>query len=367
MGMRGNNKEAPQMFCMFHLEAKIRKDHPLRRIKQVADQVLNGMNSVFDKMYSNTGRPSIPPEVLLKSQLLIALYTVRSERLFCEKLETDMLFRWFLDMDADGASFDHSVFSWNRDRLLEHDVAADFFDAVVDYARKEDLLSDDHFTVDGTLIESLASMKSFRRKDDSDKSDGNGWKGKNPDVDFHGEERKNETHESTTDPTARLYKKGAGQESKLCYIGNALMENRHGLCVGFQLNTADGHGEREGAKELIKRARRRGFGIKTLGGDKNYGTNGFVDFLRQKKIRSHVSCRSDWKILGLDGRTTRHRGYEISVKKRKMIEQKFGWIKTVGGMLKSRFFGQIKTEMWGLMSFSAYNILRIAKLREAPS
>lgn len=364
--MRGNNNETPQMFCMFHLEDKIRKDHPLRKIKQVADQVLKKMESVFSDLYSHTGRPSIPPEVLLKSQLLIALHTVRSERLFCEKLETDMLFRWFLDMDADGASFDHSVFSWNRDRLLTQEVAADFFDAVVDYARKEDLLSDDHFTVDGTLIESLASMKSFRRKDDENKKDNNGWKGRNPDVDFHGEQRKNETHESATDPEARLYRKGQGQESKLCYIGNALMENRHGLCVGFKLDTADGHAERDGAKELIKRARKRGFRIKTLGGDKNYGTNNFVDFLRGEKIKPHVSCREGWKIRGLDGRTARHRGYKISVMKRKLIEQKFGWVKTVGGVLKSRFFGMTKTETWGLMSFSAYNILRIVKLREAP-
>lgn len=360
--MRGNNNEAPQMFCMFHIEDKIRDNHPLRKIKMVADKVLKDMDRVFDKMYADTGRPSIPPEVQLKSQLLIALYTVRSERLFCEKLDTDMLFRWFLDMDADGTSFDHSTFSQNRDRLLDHEVAAEFFYRVVAYAKKEGLLSDDHFTVDGTLIESLASMKSFRNKNDKgDKGDNAG--GRNPDVDFRGEKRKNETHESTTDPESRLYRKSSGQESKMCYIGNALMENRNGLCVGFQLDTANGHGEREGAKDLISNARRRGFKIKTLGGDKNYGTNDFVNFLRGKHIRPHVACREGWKIRGIDGRTTRHKGYEISMWKRKLIEQKFGWIKTVGGAVKSRFFGQAKTEMWGLLSMTAYNLLRIVKLR----
>lgn len=363
--MRGEENNSPQMFCMFHLEDKIRKDHPLRRIKEVADEVLKKMSRTFDKMYAESGRPSIPPEMLLKSQLLIALYTVRSETLFCEKLDTDMLFRWFLDMDADGGSFDHSTFSKNRDRLLEHEVAALFFDEVVNHARGHDLLSDEHFTVDGTLIESLASMKSFQRKGEDQRKDdsGKGSGGRNADVNFRGEKRKNETHESVTDPEARLYRKSGGQESRLCYIGNALMENRNGLCVGFRLDEANGRSEREGAKKLIGKARRKGFGVKSVGGDKNYHTNNFVGYLRGKEIRPHVACHEGWKIAGVDGRTTRHKSYEISQRKRKLIEQKFGWIKTVGGAVKSRFFGKAKTEFWGLMTMTAYNMVRIVNLK----
>lgn len=357
--MRGDLNDAPQMFCMFHLEEKIRKDHPLRAIKRVSEEVLKLMDRTFEVMYARVGRPSIPPEVLLKSQLLMALYTMRSDRLFCEKLDTDMLFRWFLDLEADGMSFDHSTFSKNRERLLEHEVAEEFFSKVVTYAREEGLLSDEHFTVDGTLIESLASLKSFRPKD-NDRPPPEG--GSNPTVNFHGEKRTNETHESVTDPEARLYRKGFGKEARLCYIGNALMENRHGLCVGFRLDEANGTSERSGAMKLVRSLMRRGIEPKTLGGDKNYHTKAFVDFCRESGIRPHVAQHSGREIPGLDGRTTRHKGYEVSQRKRKLIEQKFGWIKTIGGMVKSRFVGLRRTEAWGLMVMAAYNLVRMRNL-----
>ena len=358
--MRGEQNGQPQMFCMFHLEDKIRKNHPLRKIKVICDQILKGMDETFEAMYAKTGRPSIPPEILLKSQLLIALYTVRSDRLFCEKLETDLLFQWFLETEADEAVFDHSTFSKNRERLLEHEVAEEFFARVVSYARDSHLLSDEHFTVDGTLIESLASLKSFRKK-------GEKWKGsgKNPDVDFRGEKRVNETHESTTDPESRLYRKSSGTAAELCFIGNALMENRNGLCVGFQVDTANGTAERTGAMGLVKDLMGKKIHPTTLGGDKNYHTQDFVSFCREHEIRPHVAEREGWEIEGLDGRTTRHAGYEISQRKRKLIEQKFGWAKTVGGLRKSRFIGRRLTEMWGLIVMSAYNLVRIRNLTES--
>lgn len=360
--MRGEQNEQPQMFCMFHLEDKIRKGHPLRKIRTICDEILGGMNEIFDAMYAETGRPSIPPEILLKSQLLIALYTVRSDRLFCEKLDTDMLFRWFLGMDADGEAFDHSTFSKNRERLLEHEVAEEFFERVVRYARESQLLSDDHFTVDGTLIESLASLKSFRKKGEG-KRDG----GKNPEVDFRGEKRVNETHASTTDPESRLYRKSSGTAAELCFIGNALMENRNGLCVGFRLDTANGTAERTGAMGLLGDLMGEEIRPETVGGDKNYHTQEFVSFCRDHEIRPHVAEHGGWEIEGLDGRTTRHVGYEISQRKRKLIEQKFGWAKTIGGLRKSRFIGKRLTEMWGLLVMSAYNLVRIRNLLEVPA
>lgn len=362
--MRGETKDSPQIFCMFRLDEKIRQDHPLREIKRTCDELLKSMNVTFERMYSAIGRPSIPPEILLKSQLLIALYSVRSDRLFCEKLDYDFLFRWFLDMDGDEESFDHSTFSKNRERLLEHEVAEKFFERVVGHARKKNLLSGDHFTVDGTLIESLASLKSFRRKDGSDRPPEDG--GSNPTVNFKGETRTNQTHASTTDPESRLYRKSSGTTAKLCFIGNALMENRNGLCVGFRLDRADGKAERRGAKSLIRRVMRKGIEPETLAGDKNYHTKDFVIFCREKGIRPHVALHAKWKIPGIDRRTTRQKGYEISQRKRKLIEQKFGWAKTVGGLFKSRFFGKAKTEFWALMALSAYNLLRIRNLSPNP-
>jgi transposase len=362
--MRGRINDAPQLFAMFHVESRIRKDHPLRRIKEFADQVLGGMGWTFTAMYSEMGRPSIPPEVLLKAQLLIALHSIRSDRLFCEKLDTDLLFRWFLDMDLDTPSIDHSTFSRNRERLLEHDVARKFFEKVVQFADEKSLLSSDHFTVDGTLIESLASLKSFQPKDEDKKSPPSDEDPSNPTVNFHGEKRSNKTHRSVTDPQARLYRKSRGTTAKLCYIGNAVMENRNGLCVGFRVDQANGKSERRGAMKLIGKLIRGGIAPKSVGADKAYHTKDFVGFCRENSIAPHVARHEKWKIPGIDARTTRHASYEISQRKRKLIEQKFGWGKQIGGLRKSRFFGRRKTEALGLLAMAAYNLIRLARLTE---
>jgi len=362
--MRGKTNESPQLFAMFHVEDRIGKNHPLRRIKEFADEILAGMTRTFNAMYSEIGRPSVPPEVLLKSQLLIALYTIRSDRMFCERLDTELLFRWFLDMDLDAPSLDHSTFSKNRERILEHDVAAKFFARVIDFARQKRLLSEEHFTVDGTLIESLASLKSFRPKDETKGKPPTGGDSGNPTVNFHGEKRSNRTHRSTTDPEARLYRKSSGTTAKLCYIGNAIMENRNGLCVGFRLDKASGKSERKGAKKLLRALIRRGFSPKAVGADKAYHTKDFVGDCRENNIAPHVAIHDGWKTPGLDARTTRHASYEVSQRKRKLIEQKFGWLKTVGGLRKSRVVGRKKTEAQGLMALAAYNLVRLARLTE---
>lgn len=282
--MRGFQDKQTGMWTFVSIEDRIPSDHPLRRIKKLADQRLVELSRVFNRMYSEVGRPSIAPERILKSLLLIALYSVRSERQFCEQLGYNLLFRWFLDMELEEASFDATVFSKNRDRLMEHEVGRLFFDAVVRQAREAKLMSDDHFTVDGTLIEAWASLKSFRpkgedRSGDKDQGDpGNRW------VDFHGEKRSNETHESKSDPESLLARKGPGKEAKLCYGAHALMENRNGLLVDLKISQATGTAEREAAEEMIKRQRRKGVRVKSLGADKNYDTHGFVNFLRGRKI-----------------------------------------------------------------------------------
>lgn len=362
--MRGRKNEAPQLFAMFHVEDRIREDHPLRRIKEYADQILGGMSWTFTAMYSEIGRPSVPPEVLLKAQLLIALYSVRSDRLFCDRLDTDLLFRWFLDMDLDTPSIDHSTFSRNRERLLEHDVARKFFEKVVEFARGKQLTSSEHFTVDGTLMESLASMKSFLPKDKAKRNPPSDDDPGNPTVDFHGEKRSNKTHRSVTDPESRLYRKSGGTTAKLCYIGNAVMENRNGLCVGFRLDQANGKSERKGAMKLIRGLIRRGHNPKSVGADKAYHTRDFVGFCRENTIAPHVARHAGWRIPGLDERTTRHASYEVSQRKRKLIEQKFGWGKQIGGLRKSRFFGRKKTEAHGLIAMATYNLIRIIKLTD---
>src|SRR5512132_1823546 len=298
------------MMCCFHdkniamltfvyFKDRIPSDHPWRGIKKLADQRPVELSRVFNRMYSEVGRPSIAPERILKSLLLIALYSVRSERQFCEQLGYNLLFRWFLDMELEEASFDATVFSKNRDRLMEHEVGRLFFDAVVRQAREAKLMSDDHFTVDGTLIEAWASLKSFRpkgedRSGDKDQGDpGNRW------VDFHGEKRSNETHESKSDPESLLARKGPGKEAKLCYGAHALMENRNGLLVDLKISQATGTAEREAAEEMIKRQRRKGVRVKSLGADKNYDTHGFVDFLRGRKIVA--PCGSQHRAQGRFG------------------------------------------------------------------
>jgi transposase len=358
--MRGHDSKQSMMFSLVSPEKRVPADHPLRPIKAMADEVLASMSRTFSRMYSKVGRPSIPPERLLKAQVLIALYTVRSDRMFCEQLDYNLLFRWFLDMDMDEPAFDHSSFTKNRDRLLEHDVAAKFFAAVVEQARGRGLLSSEHFCVDGTLIEAWASLKSFRAKDenpeDRDPPDDPG----NPTVNFHGQKRGNETHASTTDPDARLARKGNGKEAKLCFTASALMENRSGLLVGFRIEHASGIAEREGALAMVANSVAAGA---TVAGDKGYNHRAFVDGCRELGVTPHVAEKV--KYSAIDGRTTRHTGYAISMRVRKRIEEIFGWAKTIGGFRRTRFRGIARTQQAGFFVGAAYNLLRIANLAAA--
>ena len=361
--MRGTPDRQGSMLALISIEARIPTDHPLRRIKRMADQELLGLSRVFDRMYSTVGRPSVAPEKILKSLLLIALYSVRSERQFCEQLDYNLLFRWFLDMELMEESFDATVFTKNRERLMEHEVGRLFFDAVVGQARGAGLMSDDHFTVDGTLIEAWASLKSFRpkgeeRSGDKDQGDpGNRW------VDFHGEKRSNETHESSTDPDSLLTRKGPGKEAKLSYGAHALMENRNGLLVDLEVSRATGSSEREAAERMLKHQRRKGVRVKSLGADKGYDTHDFVDLLRRRRITPHVAANTQRRGgSAIDGRTTRHTSYSISQRIRKRVEEIFGWTKTVGGFRKTRFKGTERTQLAAWWVGAAYNLLRMAKL-----
>jgi transposase len=361
-GMRGTDDKQASMFSVVSPERRVAADHPLRRIKAMADEVLAGLTKTFDAMYSSVGRPSIPPERLLKSQILIALYSVRSDRQFCEQLDYNLLFRWFLDMSADEPTFDASSFSRNRDRLLDHDVAAKFFAAVVDRAHAAHLMSHDHFTVDGTLIEAMASLKSFRRKDEKPENRDPPDDPSNPTVNFHGEKRSNETHESTTDPEARLARKSKGKESRMSYSAHALMENRNGLLVDFRVETATGFAERETAIEMLRdvaKDRRT-----TVGADKGYDTAGFVRDCRDINVTPHVAQTSDpRRSPAVDDRTTRHAGYLVSQRKRKLVEEVFGWMKTVGGFRRTRFKGLRRTRLAGTIVAAVYNMLRICRLQ----
>ncbi|MCS7748821.1 IS5 family transposase [Pseudomonas aeruginosa] len=356
--MRGQLDPQSSMFHYFSAESRVPADHPLRAVKQLADRALGAISGELNALYSNVGRPSIPPERLLKGQLLIALYSIRSDRQFCEQLDYNILFRWFLDMNLESASLDQSNFSRLRERLVVTDIARRFFDEVVCLARRERLLSSDHFTVDGTLIDAWASFKSFKRKDGEPPKDGGDGTGM---VDFKGEKRSNATHQSTTDPESRLMRKGNGQPAKLSYGGHVLMENRNGLCVDI-LVTESTQAEHRAASQMLTRARRRRIHPKTLAADKGYHVKDFVSQLRKHEIRPHIARIEHRKTPGLDGRTTRTEGYRSSQKKRKRVEEIFGWLKTIGGMRKSRFVGQAKTQMAAFISGAAYNLLRIAKL-----
>jgi transposase len=359
--MRGQVDPQSGLFSYFSVEERIATDHPLRRVKAQADAVLASMSTQFDGMYATGGRPSIAPERLLKSTLLIALYSVRSDRLFCEMLDYNMLFRWFLDMGLEEASFDHSTFSKNRQRLIEHDIAKGFFCGVVSQARTQRLLSDEHFTVDGTLIESWASFKSFKRKDGTPPQSGPDGTGM---VDFRGEKRSNATHESSTDPEAKLMRKGNGQAAKLSFGAHALMENRNGFLIDVAITDSTLF-EPKAAAPMLDRRRRAREAMKTLGADKGYFNKGFVALLRQRKVAPHIARINGRRAPGLDGRTTRHEGYAMSQRKRKRIEEIFGWMKTVGGLRKSRFVGIVKTQLAAYMVGAAYNLLRMARLQPA--
>lgn len=363
--MRGENIQQAMMFSIISPERRVPQDHPLRQVKAMADAELKRLSSTFSRMYSKIGRPSVAPEKLLKSLLLMALYTIRSERLFCEMLDYNLLFRWFLDMNMDDPSFDHSTFSQNQERLIEHEVGRKFFENVVQRASELGLASDEHFTVDGTLVEAWASLKSFRPKgeepDDRPPPDDPG----NPTIDFHGEKRSNTTHESATDPESRLMRKAKGKEARLSYGANALMENRHGLLLNIQVSEATGTSERESAIDMLKTKRKRQkTGVRfTVSGDKGFDTHDFVKTLRSMQMTPHVAC-NDGRRGGsaIDGRTTRHEGYSISQRIRKRVEEIFGWMKTVGGFRRTRYKGRLKTQFAAYIVGAAYNLLRINKL-----
>jgi transposase len=362
--MRGEERRQRSMLMVMDVEQRIPQDHPLRRIKQVTDRVLKNLSPIFDQMYSSVGRPSIPPERLLKASLLMALYTIRSERLFCEQLDYNLLWRWFLDLELDEPSFDHSSFTSNRQRLLEHEVAGEFFRGVLEQARALKLLSSEHFTVDGTLIQAWASLKSFKRKGEEPRQRSDDDPG-NPSVNFHGERRSNTTHKSTTDPEALLARKGKGKEAKLCYSANALAENRNTLLIDLQVEPADGRAERRAAVAMADE-RLAGSGRITLGGDKGYDTRDFVASCRELQVTPHVAqnlTRPGGSAL--DARTTRHPGYGISQRIRKRIEEAFGWMKMVGGLRQTRYRGRARVQMHAYLVGAAYNLLRIARLAPA--
>jgi transposase len=368
--MRGSDERSGSLFSYVDLEARVRRDHPLRAIRAIADAALLELSGDFAALYPpRLGRPSIPPERLLRAMLLQAFYGIRSERQLMERMEFDLLFRWFVGLGVDDAAWDHSSFTKNRDRLLAGEIAAKFLAAVLVQPRVKRLISSDHFSVDGTLIEAWASLKSFRRKDGGD-NDPDG-PGRNAERGFHKEKRSNDTHQSTTDPEARLYKKGDGQPAKLCYIGHVLMENRHGLAVDGTLTLATGVAEREAALQMLDR--RPGRRRITLGADKAYDVRQFIKDLRARRVTPHVAVDGHLSPKGVprstavDGRTRRHSGYGISQRCRKRIEEVFGWMKASAGLAKVKLRGRRKVEAAFTLTLAAYNLVRLPKLLAAPA
>jgi len=358
--MRGIPELQMTMLSTVSTEGLIPQSHPVRRIRRVVEAVLTELNAEFTAMYASTGRPSVPPEVLLKSTVLMAMYSIRSERQFCERLNYDLLFKWFLDLSVDAPAFDATTFTKNRERLLNREIADRFFAAVVQQAKLRGYVSSEHFSVDGTLLEAWASHKSFRPKDDEGSGPPPGA-GRNAERDFHGERRTNETHQSTTDPEARMARKGNSVAAKLSYTGHLLMENRTALIVDVELTQATGCAERETALAMLgrlpKSQRRR-----TVGGDKGFDTKDFVGRCRAIGVTAHVAQNTTNRSSAIDGRTTRHPGHAVSQRIRKRIEEPFGWIKTVAGGRKLRYIGQARNRAWFLMAGAIYDILRIAAL-----
>ena len=358
--MRGTTNLQVTMLSTLTSDSLIPADHPIRRIKPVVEAVLADLEPEFGAMYAATGRHSVPPEQLLKATVLMALYSIRSERQFCERLRCDLLFRFFLDLNVDAEGFDPSTFSKNRERLLKQEIADRFFAAVVKQAHLRRYISGEHFSVDGTLLEAWASHKSFRPKDDGGKG-GPPTMGRNPEVDYHGERRSNETHRSTTDPEARLARKGNSVAAKLSYAGHLLMENRSALIADMDLSLATGYAERETALRLLRRlpksARRR-----TVAGDKGYDTRDFVAGCRELGVTPHVAQNTTHRRSAIDGRTTRHAGHVTSLRIRKRIEEPFGWMKTVAGGRKLRYIGLQRNRAWFLMTGAVYNLIRITAL-----
>lgn len=357
--MRSPDHQQQKLFFYLSAESRVPANHPLRPVKAMVEEAMKALDAKFRKMYSSTGRPSIPPERLLKALLLQILYTIRSERALVEHIDFNILFRWFVGLSIDEPVWDHSSFSKNRDRLIDADIAVSLLDAVLSKAEEEGLLSKDHFSVDGTLLEAWASLKSFRPKDDPPAPDSScSGQGRNPEVDFHGEKRSNETHASTTDPDARLAKKGKGKEARLCYTGHILTENRNGLVVNASVTQATGTCEREAAEQMLSET--TGQQRKTVGADKAYDTRDFVDKCRKMKVTPHVAQKATNSAI--DGRTTSHVGYEVSQRKRKRIEEVFGWAKTVGCLRKLHYRGVKMVEWIFTITVAAYNLVRMRNL-----
>jgi len=361
--MRGDNEQQAGMFSYISPEQRVPLNHPLRPIRKMTDEIFKQLSPQFDKLYSRVGRPSIAPERLLRALLLQVLYSVRSERMLMEQLSYNLLFRWFVGLNMDDMVWDATTFSKNRDRLLTGEIAEEFFKAVLEVARAKELLSDEHFTVDGTMVEGWASLKSFQPRDESgrnsnDKPDDPG----NPTVNFHGQKRSNKTHQSTTDADLRLFKKTHGSEAKLAYQGHVLMENRNGLVVNATLTQASGTAEREAALAML--GQRPPKKRVTLGGDKAYDTKDFVADLRACRVTPHVAQNNKRRKSAIDERTTRHPGYEISQRKRKRVEEIFGWLKTVGLLRKTRHRGLELVGWIFKFATAAYNLVRIRNLAE---
>ena len=349
--MRSPDVQQLGMFSYVSVEERVPSDHPIRKLR-VVDSILGELDDILAARYAEGGRPSIPPERILRASLLQVVYSVRSERLLMEQLNYNLLFRWFVGLNIDEAVWDHSTFSFNRERLFDEAIAQHFFEHTVLLARMGELVSDEHFSVDGTLLEAWASHKSFRPKDGSD--DGGD--------DFHGQKRSNDTHASTTDPDARLIRKGNGKEAKLSYLANALMENRNGLLVAVDVRHASGTGERDGALDLLTAA-----GVKrgaTLGADKGYDTQDFVAALKQRGIKPHIARHTKGRCSAVDHRTARGKGYAMSLQIRKRIEQGFGWIKTIGGLRKLPLVALSKVRGWVTWTFAAYNLIRLGGIGE---
>lgn len=365
--MRGSERGPDGLFSYVRLEDRIAADHPLRAIRSLTDEVLAALSQRFEALYSHTGRPSIPPEYLLRATLLQAFFSVRSERQLMEQINYNLLFRWFVGLSIDDGVWDATVFTKNRDRLLDNQVAQDFLSGLLALPKVKRLLSSEHFSLDGTLIAAWASMKSFRPKDGSGTPPGPGRNGAR---NFRKEKRSNQTHHSTTDPDARLYRKG-GVASRLCYMGHALMENRHGLAVGAEVTHATGTAEREAGLGLLKRQRGGNTRRITLGADKAYDVADFVEALRAEKVTPHVAIDGHVRTSGrprktaIDGRTTRHPGYAVSQSRRKRIEEIFGWTKAVAGLAQVKVRGLARVNAVFTFAVAAYNLLRIPKILTA--
>ena len=352
------------MLSSLSTEDLIPVDHPIRRIRVVVDEVLAAMDGEFDAMYASGGRKSVPPETLLKATVLMAMYSIRSERAFCERLNYDMLFKWFLGLAIDDRAFDATTFTKNRQRLLDHQIADRFFAAVVVQAKLRRYMSSDHFSVDGTLLQAWASNKSFKPNDGDLGDDGNGFKGRNAEVDFKGQKRSNKTHTSTTDPEAMLFRKSNNAAAELSYMGHLLIENRTALIVDAELTQATGFAERDCATGMLARlpkTKRR----RTVAADKNYDTKDFVAGVRELGFTPHVAQNTTNRRSAIDGRTTRHAGHVVSQRVRKRVEEPFGWIKTVGAGRKVRYIGQDRNRAWFKIQAAVYNLIRICSLDAA--